>query len=293
MIKRIVFLASLILSCFSCSHHKNQILDTQKISYKCNENQCYLLLNNKRVRAQKYLREDKLFANDFEYFGEKKNFLRPLDLKEHEVYLLSESHGDGCPSIYRIVYLKKDLQISEAFGNCNEIKNITVNKETITADFKGLKEANRSPLHILYDIDKNQIHKNPGAIFIHCFMENKWDAKKQDETYFNLGAHSECEGFAKWQKKKKEYGSIIIGQDLSKVLTKNPLMIEIEGFGSRSIPRKGEKIITGLNLNKIYHIKVNYEEKVIKDWTINFSKLKTRRIKIYKSPGYWRLNPLR
>ena len=100
-------------------------------------------------------------TTQFPFMGQNEDFISPYSYNEKGLYLLKVYHGDGCPSMYRVLHLLKENKhhISEAFGNCNELTDFTSSrvKHQATIQFPAFKQASRQAISYTYSFSHHEL----------------------------------------------------------------------------------------------------------------------------------------
>lgn len=81
---------------------------------------------------------------------------------DFELYLLAQSHGDGCPSMFYLIKLEhhQQFKISDDFGNCNEFDSKQLTQDSLIVDFRDNSIDSRLPVTYKFntkDLFKTQI----------------------------------------------------------------------------------------------------------------------------------------
>lgn len=50
-------------------------------------------------------------------------------------------------------------------------------------------------------------------------------------------------------------------------------------------------VLDGLDLHKTYKVRVFYDDKPIESWKLRFDALKVHMVTVWRSPGYWHMDP--
>jgi hypothetical protein len=93
-----------------------------------------------------------------------------------------------------------------------------------------------------------------------------------------------------------EKGSVYLGPFLSVIWyepSKKPYLT-IGEFGPFKFENDGQiskLIIDDLDLGQIYKVKVHYDKKVVESWDLNFDKIKSDIVCIWRAKGSWRMEP--
>lgn len=117
----------------------------------CKEGECDIYWN------------DQLLASEHT-FDAAVDFIRPIKNEDYpNLFLIPIYHGDGCPSMYKILQIpdKKTSWLSDTFGNCNEAVYST-KKKLMTFSFEGLNEPDmpvRPELSYTYNLKKGELIK--------------------------------------------------------------------------------------------------------------------------------------
>jgi hypothetical protein len=90
-------------------------------------------------------------------------------------------------------------------------------------------------------------------------------------------------------------GKIFFGKNLAKPSSEHTdrLYLKINNSEKLYFNRKHEgPILEKLDLNKDQIVRVYFDDKIAQSWILNFSKLKTQSVIIWRSSGSWRMEPL-
>ena len=90
-------------------------------------------------------------------------------------------------------------------------------------------------------------------------------------------------------------GKVYFGKNLAKPASEytDRLYLKIDDSKKLYFNRKREgPVLENLDMNKDYIIKVYFDDKIGSSWILNFSKLKTKSVVIWRSAGSWRMEPL-
>ena len=52
-------------------------------------------------------------------------------------------------------------------------------------------------------------------------------------------------------------------------------------------------IVEDLDIKKVYRVKVHYDGKVVRSWNLNFEKIGSDRVCIWRDKGAWRMEPIK
>ena len=89
-------------------------------------------------------------------------------------------------------------------------------------------------------------------------------------------------------------GEVCFGKNLAKPSNEHTDRLYLKINDSEKLyfnrPHKGP-VLENLDLNKNHIVKVYFEDKIVQSWILNFSKLKTQRVIIWRSSGSWRMEP--
>lgn len=153
---KIFYLILSILFICSCGYSPpiNQQTQTaghsgkNSVTVSCDEEGiCRLTINGRRVEAEFY------------HMGGSEPFIERLKGSSEDIFLMTLSHGDGCPAMFRLIHLisKDQFYVSEAFGNCNGTKNILFENNEIKFEFPALEEAGREKAVYWYSYENNKL----------------------------------------------------------------------------------------------------------------------------------------
>lgn len=90
-------------------------------------------------------------------------------------------------------------------------------------------------------------------------------------------------------------GKVFFGKNLAKPASEHTdrLYLKINDSKKLYFNRKYEgPVMENLDLNKDHIIKVYFDDQATISWVLNFSKLKTKSVVIWRSAGSWRMKPL-
>ena len=92
-------------------------------------------------------------------------------------------------------------------------------------------------------------------------------------------------------------GSVCLGPFLSIILYENSKrpFLTIGHYGPFYFDQANQPtrlVAEGLDLNKTYKVKVHFDGKVVTSWDLNFEKLGTDMVCIWRSKGAWRMEPI-
>ena len=89
-------------------------------------------------------------------------------------------------------------------------------------------------------------------------------------------------------------GKVFFGENLAIPLSEHTdrLYIKINDSEKLYFNRKHEgPVLENLDLSKDHMVKVYFDDKIAQSWILNFSKLKTQSVIIWRSAGSWRMDP--
>ena len=91
-------------------------------------------------------------------------------------------------------------------------------------------------------------------------------------------------------------GMICLGKNLAKPLSEHSERLYLKVNDSPNIyfvrPYSEPKIIAlNLDIQKDHIVKVYFDNKVVQSWKLNFLKLKTNSVLIWRATGSWRMEP--
>jgi hypothetical protein len=87
-------------------------------------------------------------------------------------------------------------------------------------------------------------------------------------------------------------GKVYFGKNLAKPASEHTdrLYLQINDSEKLYFNRKYEgPVLENLNLTKDHIVKVYFDDKIGRSWILNFSKLKTESVVIWRSAGAWRM----
>ncbi len=89
-------------------------------------------------------------------------------------------------------------------------------------------------------------------------------------------------------------GTVCLGKNLAKPLDEHSERLYLTIDDSPRIyfvrPFAGPRIVAqNLNIKDDHTVKVYFDDKVVRSWKLNFSKLKTTNVLIWRAPGSWRM----
>lgn len=90
-------------------------------------------------------------------------------------------------------------------------------------------------------------------------------------------------------------GRLFFGKNLAKPLDEHTdrIYLKIDDSEKLYFNRKHEgPILENLDCNQDHIVKVYYNDKIAQSWILNFSKLKTHNVIIWRSSGSWRMETL-
>jgi len=91
-------------------------------------------------------------------------------------------------------------------------------------------------------------------------------------------------------------GSVCIGPNLSfdpDNYRKGATYITVGESEKFSFDHAGIIALNNLDLHKSYVVRVFFDGQQIQSWNLRFDRLKTRMVTIWRSPGYWHMDPTR
>lgn len=94
----------------------------------------------------------------------------------------------------------------------------------------------------------------------------------------------------------EQMGTVCLGKNLSKVSSEHSDRLYIKiGDSSRIYflrPYSGPGIVLkNLDIKKDFSVSIFFDDEVTQSWKLNFSKLKTESVLIWRSAGSWRMEP--
>ena len=90
-------------------------------------------------------------------------------------------------------------------------------------------------------------------------------------------------------------GKVFFGENLAKPYSEHTdrIYLKIDDSEKLYFNRKQEgPVLENLSLNKDHMVKVYFDDKLARSWILNFSKLKTKSVVIWRSAGAWRMDAL-
>ena len=90
-------------------------------------------------------------------------------------------------------------------------------------------------------------------------------------------------------------GKVFFGKNLAKPASEHTdrLYLKINDSKILYFNRKHKgPVLENLNLNKDHIVKVYFDDEIGGSWILNFSKLKSTSVIIWRSAGSWRMEPL-
>ena len=87
-------------------------------------------------------------------------------------------------------------------------------------------------------------------------------------------------------------GNVFFGKNLAKPLVEHTDRIYLKIDNSEKLyfnREHGGPVLEKLDLNRDYVVKVFFDDKVAQSWILNFSKLKTDSVIIWRAAGSWRM----
>ena len=89
-------------------------------------------------------------------------------------------------------------------------------------------------------------------------------------------------------------GTVCLGKNLAKPLSEHSNRLYLTVNNSKKIyflrPYRGPKMVfNNLDLSKVHTINIYFDDKITQSWKLNFSKLKTNSVLIWRAPGSWRM----
>jgi hypothetical protein len=89
-------------------------------------------------------------------------------------------------------------------------------------------------------------------------------------------------------------GEVFFGKNLAKPASEHTdrLYLRIDDSKIQYFNRKHEgPVFENLDLEKDYIVKVYFDDELCCSWIMNFSKMKTKSVIIWRSAGSWRMEP--
>jgi len=90
-------------------------------------------------------------------------------------------------------------------------------------------------------------------------------------------------------------GKVYFGKNLAKPASEytDRLYLKIDDSEKLYFNRKYEgPVLENLDLNKDHIVKVYFDDEIGRSWILNFSKIKTKSVVIWRSAGAWRMEPI-
>lgn len=90
-------------------------------------------------------------------------------------------------------------------------------------------------------------------------------------------------------------GKVFFGKNLAKPYSEHTdrIYLKIDDSKKLYFNRKQEgPVLENLSLNKDYIVKIYFDDKIVQSWILNFSKLKSKSVVIWRSAGSWRMEAL-
>ncbi len=90
-------------------------------------------------------------------------------------------------------------------------------------------------------------------------------------------------------------GKVFFGKNLAKPASEytDRLYLKINDSEKLYFNRKHDgPVLENLDLNKDHMVKVYFDDEIGSSWILNFSKLKTKSVIIWRSAGSWRMEPI-
>ena len=91
----------------------------------------------------------------------------------------------------------------------------------------------------------------------------------------------------------EQSGNVCFGKNLAKPLSEHTDRLYLKIDDSKKLyfnkPQKQGPVITHLDINSDHMVKVYFDDILTQSWTLNFSKLNTQSVIIWRSTGSWRM----
>ena len=96
----------------------------------------------------------------------------------------------------------------------------------------------------------------------------------------------------------EDKGSVCLGPFLSIILYQpsNRPYLTIGDYGPFHFEQSSQPcrlVAGGLDLKKVYKVRVHFEGKVVTSWNLNFEKMGSNMVYIWRDKGAWRMEPIR
>jgi hypothetical protein len=94
----------------------------------------------------------------------------------------------------------------------------------------------------------------------------------------------------------EQTGTVCLGKNLAKPISEHTsrLFLKIDNSPKLYFKKpyiEPATVLRNLDLKKKHKVNVYFDNKVVESWTLNFSKLKTKSVLIWRAPGSWRMEP--
>ena len=92
----------------------------------------------------------------------------------------------------------------------------------------------------------------------------------------------------------EQFGKVYFGENLAKSYSEHTdsLKIQINDSDKYLFNAKySDSVVSNLNLNETHIVKVFFDGVLVQSWKLNFKKLKTNSVVIWRSAGSWRMEP--
>ncbi len=91
-------------------------------------------------------------------------------------------------------------------------------------------------------------------------------------------------------------GTVCLGKNLAKVSSEHTERLYLKIGDSPKIyfirPYSGKRVIAkNLDIRKEHAIKIFFDDQIVQSWKLNFLKLKTDSVLIWRASGSWRMEP--
>ncbi len=91
-------------------------------------------------------------------------------------------------------------------------------------------------------------------------------------------------------------GTVCLGKNLAKTMSEHSDRLYLKIDDSQNIvfarPYDGPIVVVqGLDLSKEHMVYVYFDNQIVQSWRLNFSKLKTDSVLIWRAAGSWRMEP--
>lgn len=96
----------------------------------------------------------------------------------------------------------------------------------------------------------------------------------------------------------QDKGSVCLGPFLSIIMyaPSNRPYLTIGDYGPFHFEQTNQTcrlVAEDLDLNKVYRVKVHFEDKVVTSWNLDFKKIASNMVYIWRDKGAWRMEPIK